>query len=137
MKRLFSLLLTLTLLPNTLAAANTSPEEACGEGGCSVHWGAYHSITRELIDYVGSDAYYDGWKAPFAPDSSDERQNIVNFVQYFAIPRETFEEILADTGLLNTDTVGGPNYYPDIIYSGDPELIEAFYSYPASPDTGR
>lgn len=104
------------------------PSEEFGSDGCTRHTGLYHAIDTRLIEYVGQDkmdAFVEkyGW---------EEDGNIVNFVTFCEIPKDEFLRLIDEYNLNeHAEASGGPGYDADVIYSGDQNLIDEFYS--ASP----
>ena len=113
-------------------------EETCGEvTGRERHWGFFHYIPNTLIEFaetkkdnVGEDFFKKfGWR---------DDNNIVNFILYTGITPEEFADHVYPNYLNQyVDPAGSPGYYLEVIYSGDWELIQKFYTRPANPDTGR
>lgn len=93
---------------------------------------AYHSFPGALISYVGSDrfdewiGFYENNKEVFRTEYNEGKRDcpygisIVDFVEYFEIPREVFEILILSNGL-------GYDFNIDAIYAGK-EAAEEYYS---------
>lgn len=93
--------------------------------GCSIHTGLFHSIDNRLIDYVGvekMDAFIDEY-------GYGEENNIVNFVKFCGISKDTFATLIDQLQLNATASYSGGNgYNADVIYSGDDTTIQQYYA---------
>lgn len=113
-------------------------EETCGEDTDKErHWGLFHYIPNTLIEFaetkkdnIGEEFFKKfGWK---------DDNNIVNFILYAGITPEEFSaHVFSDHLNPYVQSVNGPGYELDVLYSGDWELIQEFYTRPSNPDTGR
>lgn len=133
---------------STSSTSSTTPEEdtpssegetsddAIGGAGdaCQLHCWNYHSITSELISYVGTEEF-EAWLETV----SGEDVNIVRFVSDFQIDRETFDGLVCyDIPEDERDGMTLDEIYTlwsynqemrDAIYSNDAyEISEAFVS---------
>jgi len=64
------------------------------------------------------------WMQGLVDAGQYDRVNIVELVQHERVPRETFFERFATEHNMNLFT----HYNPDVIFSGDPQLIKRYYS---------
>ena len=89
---------------------------------CTLHSWNYHSITGDLINYVGAEEFED-----WLETVSGEDMNIVRFVSDFQIDRETFEELVCYD--IPEDELDGmtldENY---TMWSYNQEMRDAIYS---------
>lgn len=105
------------------SAADTTGD-AIGDtsGACQLHCWNYHSITGDLINYVGAEEFED-----WLETVSGEDMNIVRFVSDFQIDRETFEELVCYD--IPEDELDGmtldENY---TMWSYNQEMRDAIYS---------
>ena len=116
----------------------TDDQETCGEDtGRERHWGLFHYIPNTLIefaetkkDHAGEDFFKKfGWR---------DDNNIVNFILYTGITPEEFStHVFSDHLSPYVQSVSGPGFDLDVIYSGDWKLIQEFYTRPENPNTGR
>ena len=113
-------------------------EEICGEDtGKEQHWGLYHYIPNTLIEFAETKKDHIG-EGFFEKFGLRDDNNIVNFILYTGITPEEFANHVYPNYLNQCiDPAGSPGYYLDVIYSGDWEVIQEFYTRPANPDTGR
>ncbi len=93
---------------------------------------AYHSIPGAFISYVGNDRFdewlefYENNKDVFRTEYYEGKRDcpygssIVDFVEYFEIPREVFEILILSNGL-------GYDFNVDAIYAGK-EAADEYYS---------
>lgn len=63
-----------------------------GQNPCMEHTFSYHTITGELIKFVGAEKF-DAW----VTECSDDEMNISNFVEEFQIPKEDFSRIIQES----------------------------------------
>ena len=117
-------------------------EETCGEDtGKERHWGLFHSIPNTLMEFVASkdsDFYNTTYNSYHEKFGWRDDHNIVNFILFTGVTPEEFVAHVSSSSLDQyVNPAGGPGFYLDVIYSGDWELIQEFYTRPANPDTGR
>lgn len=114
-----------------------------GEDICPIHKLMYHSYDNTLINYVGEENAFE-WGASL-PYIGWETMNIVDFVNHFQIPKETFIELtrsgLDDEFLAEYD---GVTVYSmemiNAIYSGDQKQINKAFCGPLAlvgPEDGE
>ncbi|MGN1408804.1 MAG: hypothetical protein ACI4XJ_01375 [Eubacteriales bacterium] len=94
-----------------------SPEVAVLPSSECTHITSYHLFIASLIDYVGIEEFEQWLDA-----QNHEEKNIVNFVRYFNIPKEVFEEHYNYTTNYYTH-----DYDIDIIYSENEKAIEEYF----------
>ena len=113
-------------------------EETCGEDtGEERHWGLYHYIPNTLIEFAETKKDHVA-KEFFEKFGWRDDNNIVNFILYAGItPEEFAAHVFSDYLSPYVQSVNGPGFDLDILYSGDWERIQSFYTRPANPDTGR
>ena len=124
------------------STANTNEMEPVGGDGdmCFAHNLMYHSISASLMDYVGYDLANE-WEKGLSSVMGEcgakmpEDFTIVNFVNHFGIPQDTFERVV--WGNLSEEFLqehAGITVYNqeqvDAIYSGDPVLIHKVFCGP-------
>lgn len=80
---------------------------------------SYHEIPTLFVNLVGADEYA-AWENTVVDDSC---KNIIEFVEEFDVSREIFTELLLTTDLYYTG-----DYPIELIYSGDADAIEKYYS---------
>lgn len=108
----------------SVSSQSSQDASSFGSDGCSIHTGYYHAIDSRLINYVGQDkmdAFVQkyGW---------GEENNIVNFVKFCGIDKETFQKLI-DEYDLNADAQysGGNGYDVDVIFSNDDKKVQEYY----------
>ncbi len=90
--------------------------EECIPGDDCVHTFTYHTITDELIDYVGEEEYA-GFREKYY---GTEDFNILQFIEYFDISEEEMEKILTESEDLL------PAYKTEYLY-GDEEMQREYF----------
>lgn len=90
--------------------------EECIPGDDCVHTFTYHTITDELIDYVG-ETEYAGFREKYY---GTEEFNVLQFIEYFDISEEEMEKILAQS----EDRL--PAYKTEYLY-GDEEMQREYF----------
>lgn len=109
--------------------STTEPsEENVNQDWCFIHNLLYHSYSVPLVNYVGTDTYYEWQEQNTEPCSG----NIVSFVRHFNISKDKFME------LYETDTAGLDDAFFDSLsmtreeyfgaYVLSQEQIDAIYS---------
>ena len=116
--------------PSSTPSIDTPATNIGGSGVdlfCQKHHLAYHSIDSVVITHVGQ-AAFDEWLAslPEKPDGScgqyvRKESNIVDFVEYFQIPKDFFIEKISDDAVIYSSEM------IDAIYSGDQKQINAAF----------
>lgn len=106
-----------------------------GEDFCLIHSFLYHSYSVPLVNYVGTDTYYEWQEQNTEPCSG----NIVSFVEHFNISKDKFMELYAidtaglDDAFFDSLSMTREEYFGayvlsqeqiDAIYSGDEAQIE-------------
>ncbi|MCI8590294.1 MAG: hypothetical protein HFE77_06235 [Clostridiales bacterium] len=105
---------------------NTEPSVATGgTGHCEVHDEQYHLLSASLTDLLDQEEFQN-WSKRTTEASRDiesdcpySEKNMKTFIDYFQIPRETFEEYCNS----RWDSL----HNIDLLYSDDMEAIEAYY----------
>lgn len=117
------------------AADTTGDAIGDASGACQLHCWNYHSITGDLINYVGGEAF-ENW----LDTVSGEEMNIVRFVNDFQIDAATFDEVVCyDVSEEDLDGMTLDEYYTkwgaynqemrEAIFSNDNyEISKAFVS---------
>ena len=80
---------------------------------------SYHEIPAIFVNLVGADEYA-AWESEISDDSC---KNIVGFIERFDVSSELFTELVETTDLYYTG-----DYPIELIYSGDADAIEKYYS---------
>ena len=141
MKKIISTIICLCMLLTALASCsqvnapseqpseseNTENSDAIvGNGFCEVHHGQFHEIITRLTNLVGDDDAVTDWSAAVAEnrktvqsDCSEYGRDVKAFIDYFNIPRETFEQYCNDMPVCIHNV--------DLLYSDDLEAIEEYY----------
>ena len=106
---------------------------------CSVHTADYHTYPKELIDFVGSEAFYD-WIENEDPsdaggnshDGCPYSRNILSFLKHFHVSKEDF------SGIYYKELYYFYHYSPDILFSEDDEAIEDYFrTLPVYPENEK
>ncbi|HIS77206.1 MAG TPA: hypothetical protein IAB51_10445 [Candidatus Merdivicinus excrementipullorum] len=119
-----------------IALESSETEEVSGYSAntCVSHTFSYHSISAELINYVGEEEGH-AWTATTADESNDpynrigEDMTILAFIENFDIPKETFIEVTRShvtDDFLDTLQMTREEYYEEFGYTD--EQIDALYS---------
>ena len=105
-----------------------------------MHGQYFHMFSSGLEELAGGQEKADEWSAMIRNEHLNEKYatencfvgygNIVNFVKDFDISREDFQAFLDNSGM----AYYWNHYNLEVIYSGDDELIEAYYSDTESID---
>ena len=141
MKKIISTIICLCMLLTALASCsqvnapseqpseseNTENSDAIvGNGFCEVHHGQFHEIITRLTNLVGDDDAVMDWFAAVAEnkktvqsDCSEYGHDVKAFIDFFQIPRETFEKYCND--------IPECIHNVDLLYSDDLEAIEDYY----------
>ena len=82
-----------TATPTTEAAENNASHTGGDDESCTVHSLRYHSIPSNFRDY-DIEAWIESIEEDEEEGKYNESSNIVNFVEYFNIPRERFIELM-------------------------------------------
>ncbi len=125
-----------TSAPTTETTAQTEPAAppettgitAGGDAGiCSAHAELYHAFPQPWIDFIGEDAFCAWADAEIAAHEPDESGcpyptvNVYSFIHTFNYPKERFIEEF------NTHPWVDYDYQVDLLYEGEPEIIEYYY----------
>lgn len=103
------------------------------EGPCRIHTFSYHTITGELINFVGPEEF-DAWLA----ERPGEEMNISNLIADFQIPQEDFSRMIRESaGSLSPEEqeahweeFGFTQEQIDALYSGDQKAVNQVFCGP-------
>lgn len=118
-----------TVITNDVTVDDTAGSVGGGSNVCKVHCPElFHTIPGDLCNYIGFDKVNEWGESRTTKEGTIAEEDkclnpeftIVNFIEYFDITREQFID--------NTNFLTKTKYDVDILYSGDAEVIEEYFT---------
>ena len=124
------------IMGDTSAEINALYDETGGEWvDCNIHLEDYHSISGTYSEYVGHEIFVEWWsevrkldydgngKAILYDGCPYPRATVCEFIKHFSLSKEEFHDLWYYSSSYYTI-----DHEPDILFSGDAEIIEEYYS---------